>query len=49
MDFMVSTLVSGKSIGQKEVLPKGTFGLYVTTDGMLFIPFFDLACSADTR
>jgi hypothetical protein len=34
-NIKISTLVPGRSIGQQGVLMKGTFGIYVTTDGTL--------------
>jgi hypothetical protein len=43
-NFKVSTLVSGKSIGKKGELMKGTFGLYLTTDGKLLICLVTLLC-----
>jgi hypothetical protein len=43
-DIKVSTLVSGKSIGRKGELRKGTFGLYLTTDGTLLIRLVTLLC-----
>jgi hypothetical protein len=43
-DIRVSTLVSGKSIGRKGELMKGTFGLYLTTDGRLLSRLVTLLC-----
>jgi hypothetical protein len=43
-NFKVSTLVPGKSIGRKGELMKGTFGLYLTTDGKLLICSVTLLC-----
>jgi hypothetical protein len=43
-NLKVSTLVSGKSIGRKGELMKGTFGLYLTTDGKLLICLVTLLC-----